>query len=187
MKTDELYIMANEIRILAALVTKMARRDLQGRLGSSGTGVSELQYGIMRLLSYQEHTISELSCKFMLDPSTLVPAVDALERKKLARRGRDPGDRRRNPLSLTERGAEFVARVPVMDGQDSLVKSLNTLGDEQCHQLLMLLRELVRRMAGGEDVLHHVSSRVRPQTEREEFSAGETDPGEFASAEAGVE
>lgn len=187
MKTDELYTMANEIRILAALVTKMARRDLQGRLDSWGTGVSELQYSIMRLLSYQELTISELSCKFMLDPSTLVPAVDALERKKLARRGRDPVDRRRNPLSLTEHGAEFVARVPVVDGQDTLVKSLNVIGEEHCHQLLMLLRELVRRMAGGEDVLHQVSSRVRPQTECEEFSVGEADSGEFASAEAAVE
>ncbi len=183
MKTDELYTRANEIRILAALVTKMTRRDLQRRLDSWGTGVSELQYGIMRLLSYQEYTISELSCKFMLDPSTLVPAVDALERKKLARRGRDPGDRRRNPLSLTKRGAEFVARVPVMDGQDSLVKSLNAMGDEQCQQLLMLLRELVGRMAEGEDVLHQVSSRVRPQTEPEEFSVGKADAGEFASAE----
>jgi DNA-binding MarR family transcriptional regulator len=183
MKTDELYTRANEIRILAALVTKMARRDLQGRLDSSGTGISELQYGIMRLLSYQEHTISELSCKFMLDPSTLVPAVDALERKKLARRGRDPGDRRRNPLSLTEHGAEFVARVPIMDGQDSLVKSLNAMGNGQCQQLLMLLRELVRRMAGGEDVLQQVSSRVQPQTERKEVSVGDADSGEFASAE----
>jgi DNA-binding MarR family transcriptional regulator len=182
MKTDELYTRANEIRILAALVTKMARRDLQGRLDSSGTGISELQYGIMRLLSYQEHTISELSCKFMLDPSTLVPAVDALERKKLARRGRDPGDRRRNPLSLTEHGAECVAHVPIMDGQDSLVKSLNAMGDEQCQRLLMLLRELVRRMAGGEDVLHQVSSRVQPQTERKEVSVGDADSGEFASA-----
>jgi DNA-binding MarR family transcriptional regulator len=182
MKTDELYTRANEIRILAALVTKMARRDLQGRLDSSGTGISELQYGIMRLLSYQEHTISELSCKFMLDPSTLVPAVDALERKKLARRGRDPGDRRRNPLSLTEHGAECVAHVPIMDGQDSLVKSLNAMGDEQCQRLLMLLRELVRRMAGGEDVLQQVSSRVQPQTERKEASVGDADSGEFASA-----
>jgi DNA-binding MarR family transcriptional regulator len=34
----------------------------------------------------------------MLDPSTLVPAVDALERKGLAMRGQDPNDRRRNPL-----------------------------------------------------------------------------------------
>jgi DNA-binding MarR family transcriptional regulator len=187
MKTEELYTAANEIRILAALVTKMTGRDLQRRLDSWGTGVSELQYGIMRLLSYQEHTISELSCKFMLDPSTLVPAVDALERKKFARRGTDPVDRRRNPLSLTEHGAEFVARVRVVDSQDSLVKSLNAMNGEQCHQLLMLLRELVSRMAGGEDVLHHVSYRVRPQAEREELSAGEADLGQFASAETGVE
>jgi hypothetical protein len=69
-----------------------------------------------------------------------------------------------------------------MDGQDSLVKSLNAMGDEQCQRLLMLLRELVRRMAGGEDVLQQVSSRVQPQTERKEASVGDADSGEFASA-----
>jgi len=163
MKTDELHTLANEIRILAGLVTKMTGRDLQQRLDVWDAGVSGLQHRIMRLLRYHEHTISELSCKLMLDPSTLVPAVDVLERKGLARRGKDPYDRRRNPLSLTERGADFITRVPAVDAQDSLVKGLNAIDDEGRQQLLVLLRELVRHMSEGEEVLRQVSSRVRPQ------------------------
>lgn len=181
MKIDEIYAVANEIRILAAIVTKMARRDLQQRLDSWGADVSSLQYGIMRLLRYQEHTISELSCKFMCDPSTLVPAVDALERKGLARRGKDPNDRRRNPLSLTEEGESLIARVPVVNSRDALVKSLDAMGDEQCRQLLTLLRDLVSHMAEGEDVLYYVSSRVRPQAAPEAIRTGETGSGESTS------
>ena len=101
---------------------------LEQRLAAADASLSGLQFAIMRALSVQEHTISELSQHFMLDPSTLVPAVDALERKGLARRGRDPSDRRRVPLSLTGRGAEFLSSVPIVDEEDLLATSLKRLG-----------------------------------------------------------
>ena len=163
METDKLYL---EIRILVHIVAKVAMRALEQRLNAANTGLSGLQFAIMRALSVEEHTISELSQHFMLDPSTLVPAVDALERKGLAKRGKDPHDRRRIPLSLTEHGAEFITCVPFTDGDDPLVQSLDVLGDEQSHQLLMLLRELVRHMPEGEDILRLVASRVQSQTAR---------------------
>jgi DNA-binding MarR family transcriptional regulator len=100
----------------------------------------------------------------MLDPSTLVPAVDALERKGLVRRGKDPHDRRRVPLSLTERGTEFSGCVPLTDEQNPVVKGLQAMGDEQSHQLRALMRDLVRNMPGGEEILNQVSYRVRAHT-----------------------
>jgi DNA-binding MarR family transcriptional regulator len=153
---------ANEIRLLCTLVTKLAGRDLQHRLDLWDTGISPLQHAVMRLLRYEEQTISELSRRFNLDPSTLVPAVDALERKALARRGHNPSDRRCRPLSLTERGAELIAGTPAVDSQDSLVQSLTDMGDASWLQLLILLRELVRRMSEEEDILEQVSARVQP-------------------------
>jgi DNA-binding MarR family transcriptional regulator len=162
MEREKATATANEIRLLCTLVTKLAGRDLQRRLDLWDTGISPLQHAVMRLLRYEELTISELSRKFNLDPSTLVPAVDALERKRLARRGHDPNDRRCRPLSLTERGAELIAGTPAVDSQDSLVQSLTDMGDASWLQLLILLRELVRRMSGEEDILQQISARVQP-------------------------
>jgi DNA-binding MarR family transcriptional regulator len=166
--TQELYSTALEIRMLMAMATKKAMHAFEQRLGAAGHGVSGLQYGIMRALGCHEMTITELSHRFMLDPSTLVPAVDALERRGFIERGRDPNDRRRVPLSLTESGAAFVQSVPHADDSDLLVQSLAEMSEPARQQLLSLLRDLVRHMPQGEDVLQRVASRV--QTHMEHFS-----------------
>ena len=175
MESHKLYL---EIRILVTILAKTAMHALEQRLGLASTGLSHLQYGIMRALSIEEQTISELSQGFMLDPSTLVPAVDALERKGFAKRGKDPRDRRRVPLSLTERGAELVACVPIVDDDDPLASSLKSMSDEGCHQLLTLLRELVRQMPEGDEILNKVSSRVHNQTVRVPAGRQPRAPGE---------
>jgi DNA-binding MarR family transcriptional regulator len=160
----ELYL---EIHILSAILAKTTMQALEQRLAATGQGVSGLQFAIMRALSCQEQTISELSEHFMLDPSTLVPAVDALERKQLAHRGRDPNDRRRLPLSLTERGAHFVADMPFVGPQDPLAQGFNGLTTEEREQLRWLLRKLVRHLPHGEEILNKVQSRVQSQVAQE--------------------
>ena len=158
---------ALEIRMLMAIATKTAMRALEKRLNLAGDGISHLQFGILRALSCQEQTISELSDRFMLDPSTLVPAVDALERKACLQRGRDPNDRRRIPLSLTEHGAALAAQVPFVDKDDPLSKSLHALGDAQSRHFLELLRELVENLPDGKEILQRVSTRVQAHIESE--------------------
>jgi DNA-binding MarR family transcriptional regulator len=114
----------------------------------------------MRALSVEEQTITELSDHLMLDPSTLVPAVDALERKGFAKRGKDPSDRRRIPISLTDSGTDLIQTIRILDEQDPLVQSLNALTAEQRQQLLVLLRELVQSLPEGEDLLEKAAARV---------------------------
>ena len=167
MTTDEIY---QEIHMLFTIVARKAMHAVEQRLASADASISGLQFGILLALSFKEHTISDLSRHFMLDPSTLVPAVDALERKGYAKRGRDPLDRRRVPISLTESGAELLSCVPVVDGDDPLFHSLSLLGVEQSDQLLTLMRELVGHMPEGDRILDHVSSRLdwlRTRTQRE--------------------
>jgi DNA-binding MarR family transcriptional regulator len=162
MERDELSLVATEIRILTTIVAKLAKRDLEFRLQSCDLDLGALSYGVMRLLSCHEQTISELSRQMQLAPATLVPVVDALERDGLITRGQDPRDRRRVPLSLTERGATILDRVPFIDQDDSLVSSLSTMGDEPCRHLLSLLRELVRIMSeDGQIVVDQVSTVAR--------------------------
>jgi DNA-binding MarR family transcriptional regulator len=122
---------------------------------------------VLRALRRQAFTISELSPIVMVDPSTLVAVVDALERKGLAVRGRDPHDRRRVPISITEQGVEATACPPFMnpfaDADNPLLNSINAMGPERARQLLELLREMVRHLPEGEEILETVSTWIQFQ------------------------
>ncbi len=165
MSDDKLVQMALEIHILGAVAAKRTMQAVEGHPALADASISMLQYGIVRALSCRQQTISELSQQMMVDPSTLVPAVDALERKDLARRGHDPKDRRRTPLSLTKKGARMVSGPPCdnpfASEDNPLLNSLRAMGDDRSQQLLTLLRELVSHLPKGEEILQKVSARVR--------------------------
>jgi DNA-binding MarR family transcriptional regulator len=161
--SDSLCAEALEIRILAAIAVRIAKRGLEMRLEAHAAGIGALPYGILRQLHERDFTISDLSRRMNLKPATLVPAVDALEREGLARRGQDPQDRRRTPLLLTERGHEVLSRVAPVDIADPYAQGLAALGEAQCHQLLLLLRDLVAHLPEGEAIISEVEARVRAQ------------------------
>lgn len=155
-RAGELPAQAEEIRLLAFLLHKAIIRDLDRRLEASGAGISGPQYGVIRLLSEENATISELSGRMLLAPATLVPIVDTLERKGLLQRSTDPNDRRRNPLLLTEKGAGIVAAVPLLADGDSVTQGLISMGQEKVAQLHGLLYELVACVSQGESLLERV-------------------------------
>jgi DNA-binding MarR family transcriptional regulator len=166
MKKDELHTLAHEIRILMGMVMKLVRQDLDKRLQSRKAGIGALQLGVLRLLAHESQTISEMSRKMMLEPATLVPVIDALERKGLAQRGRDLNDRRRTPVSPTEKGAALVESVPAVESEDTFVKSLGEMGDDKCRQLLALLRELAGYMMGDQGLADEMRDIMRQQMTR---------------------
>jgi DNA-binding MarR family transcriptional regulator len=169
MQDEELFATALEIRILTKIMSSIASRGLEQHLQAHGAPISSLQHGVMRLLCQHQYTSSELSRKMHIDPATLVPVVDALERHGYVQRGKDPADRRRSPLLLTEGGAELLARVPVFDRSDALVSAIDSLGEQQARELLRLLRELIGRMAPDGDLAGDLASIA--QTAREVFRA----------------
>ena len=157
---DELHATAFETRILLSIVNKWAARCLEQRLHAAGLPISSLQYGMMRLLCREQHTISELSRKMALAPATLVPAVDVLERHGYIERGHDPKDRRRTLLALTDRGAAILSGIPPMVDDDVLVRALAVLGAEKRGQLLALLRDLLGALPDGPAVVEEVAELV---------------------------
>lgn len=161
------FMKSVEIRILASVLARIAGRALEERFNSVNADISGLQYGILRTLSYHSFTLSELSRRFVLDPSTLVPVVDALERKGLISRGRDPNDRRRIPLSMTQEGASLIQNVPLMFDEDLLFQGLQSMGEEKTETLLSLLREIVAKMPEGAEMLESISSRLYAYQEGE--------------------
>lgn len=161
MDQHERIAVGQELRALTLLMAKIWQRDLERRLEAHDEGLSGLQYGVLHAISRHPHTISELSRMFLLDPSTLVPSVDALERHGLARRGKDPNDRRRTPLLITDAGAKLLAAVPFIAPDDALLQALDDLGDAQARRLIELLRALTEPVVGGEGALSAMLERLR--------------------------
>jgi DNA-binding MarR family transcriptional regulator len=143
-----------------SMVGRLSMRNLEEQIAAANLGINGLQYGILRALSFHSFTLSELSRKFALDPSTLVPVVDALERKGYVMRGKDPADRRRAPLSTTDEGKAILNNIPFSPENDMLYQCMNELGDDKARALLVLLREVVQHLPGGEDILQEVTTRI---------------------------
>ena len=156
----DFFMMTVEIRILTSVLTRIASRSIEERFNAHNADVSGMQYGILRTLAHQSYTLSELSRRFVVDPSTMVPVIDALERKGLVTRGRDPNDRRRIPLSLTDEGTKLIRTMPFVHEDDVLFKTLDIMGDEKSRELLSLLREVVKGMPEGEEMLQSIGSRL---------------------------
>ena len=156
----DFFMMTIEIRILASILTRIASRSIEERFSAHNADISGLQYGVLRTLAHQSYTISELSRHFSIDPSTLVPVIDTLERKQLVVRGRDPNDRRRVPVSLTEAGAKLIQTMPFMHEDDLLFKTLDQMGEEKTRQLRSLLRELIQGLPDGENMIESLTSRL---------------------------
>ncbi len=153
-----------EIFVLGTVIAKTTIQSLQRHGILADTGISMLQYGVLRALRHQPLTIAELSKLMMVDPSTLVSVIDVLSRKGLAQRGRDPDDRRRVPISLTEKGnallADHQAQGPFATEDNPMIESIEAMGEDKALQLLTLLRELVVNLPDGKEILDQVSTRV---------------------------
>lgn len=83
----------------------------------------------------------EVGGRMGLDPSGLVGAIDELEAMGLVERRRDPNDRRRNALALTDEGAATLrrARRVVADNARDL---LGALDDAEVETLVALLGKI---------------------------------------------
>ena len=154
------FMMSVEIRILASVMARISARSQGERFNTLHADISGLQYGILRTLSYQSYTLSELSRRFVVDPSTLVPTIDTLERKGWVTRQRDVHDRRRIHLSLSPDGAKLIENMPMVHEDDLLFKCLGSMGEDKARDLRQLLREVVQHMPEGEEMLQSISSRL---------------------------
>ena len=164
MKNSKIRQTTHELFILGSIIAKTTMHSTRRHGILADAGISMLQYGVLRRLQRENLTIAELSKVMMVDPSTLVSVIDALTRKGLAERTRDPNDRRRTPISITQKGLDIVSQHPAhgpFSAEDNpLVKSLEALGEEKAQQLLVLLREVVSHMPNGDNILKHITNRV---------------------------
>ena len=144
----EIIASAERVRALCSVITKTARADLETHLKEHGSGITAIEHGVLRHLSHGVTSMAEISRLMGAAPSTLVYVVDGMTEKKLVRRGKDPKDRRKEPLVLEEKGAELFANTPRMGAGSSLVRSLQTMTASQRAELIALLGALVMDLPG---------------------------------------
>jgi DNA-binding MarR family transcriptional regulator len=150
-----------EFRVLLSSIWKASVQHVEARLAEAGLDLTRLQHGVLRIVSVEgPQTMSELSRKFGLDPSTLVPTLDALERKQLIQRERDPNDRRRIPISLTAAGVEAVQTIHPVGQDDPMMQALAHLGADDAQQLLTLLCQVLHHLPEGGDILANSQSQL---------------------------
>ena len=160
--------MAEQIRALCSVVTKLARADLDSHLKQHDSGISAIEHGVLRHLSHGVTSMAEISRMMGVAPSTLVYVVDGLTGKKLVKRVKDPKDRRREPLLLEKKGAALLARFPKMDAGSALVRSLESMPGSRRRELVALLNELVKEFAGSDRMYLNAESAEAVRTKRKE-------------------
>ncbi len=168
MSSSEIYEDALEVRILTAVVVKDARQNFEQRLKDYGAEITALQYRVLRELQQGQLTIKDLSQRCMVEPATLVPVIDTLERHGFVQRQRDPRDRRRTPLELTAVGVERLSHIPFVHEDDVIVKYLRGLAEDERRSFLEHLRNLVVTIHGNDAAVTRIGQAVKSY-----FSFGE--------------
>jgi DNA-binding MarR family transcriptional regulator len=161
----DLVMLSNEIFIYSALLLKLFNQSVDERLQSLGVPMSSLQLSILRMLQHETLTVSTISERLGMDPSTIVRTVDALERKSLAVRGVDPDDRRRNPIEISQEGLELIHKVPVVTETDHSFQALQSIGIESVLQLRELLLKVIKEFPEGKLVSELMSGMPGPEIE----------------------
>ncbi|MEO6063100.1 MAG: MarR family transcriptional regulator [Thermoflexales bacterium] len=172
----EIKALATELTVLMAIVSRVSRVDLERHLPPEiGSAV---QYGVLRMLRSHPCTLTELSRMLALEPASLTPVIDALERHGLVQRGRDPNDRRRTPLTITVKAEGVLDAFSEFDGRYSLTRALSALGTLRAHECLAFMRDLLGLMTDDAGMAEQVAQglRLRIATDAESTSRAPSPP-----------
>ena len=90
----------------------------------------------------------EISDHLGLDASDVVGVLDILEAAHMVQRQRDPSDRRRHAVMLTEQGEAAARRFTVLRGQ-VIDRVLADLDDDERRQLVALMNQATARFTAG--------------------------------------
>lgn len=122
------------------------RSYLRRELESYGIGSGQYQF-LLYLHRWDGCSQDELTRFAMVDKATTAREVGQLEMKGFVTRRRDPGDRRRYIISLTEKGHALWSRiVSVLEGWN--VRALHGFDEAERDQLFSLLERLEMNMEG---------------------------------------
>lgn len=115
---------------------------VQATARAEESGFELYDYSLLAILGEgARETQSTIADALMLDPSRLVALLDSLERRGLVVRQRDPLDRRRHVVSITDAGRTELARLRAIVHQleEEFFAPLDAASREVLHPLLVQL------------------------------------------------
>lgn len=105
-------------------------------------GVQPRDFLLLSIVREQARSQRELAAVCALDPSSMVPVVDALEQRGWIERRRDPHDRRVHLITLSAAGKRVHTRALRLAQKMEAVQ-MQRLSETERVQLAELLRKLV--------------------------------------------
>ncbi|MEE4542367.1 MarR family winged helix-turn-helix transcriptional regulator [Streptomyces sp. V4-01] len=116
---------------------KAARTAFAAELAGQGMRLWHMAV-LAALADFGPHAQRELSVRLAIDPSDVVKVVDELAAPGWVERARDPADRRRVVISLTQPGRAALDGLTVRAGevQDAVLAPLDPAERRQLHALL---------------------------------------------------
>ncbi len=152
MKLENELGLRNGIRVKAheALLNIYYTGDIlkkRAREFFSEYGITDVQFNLMELLSYQSDkeaglTQAELSRMLLVNRSNITSLIDRMEKAQLVVRGGVPGDRRYNAVRLTTKGKETLDKVE--DRYMKVITEIMTVLEESELKQLMASLEKIR-------------------------------------------
>jgi DNA-binding MarR family transcriptional regulator len=136
--------------MLLAQVGQAALRRLRSAL--TADGLSPRQFQVLRLLEERGPTGQrELGQTLDADPSILVTLLNPLEHEGLLCRERDPHDRRRHRVRITEAGTRRLLRAAevVRDAEEQMLAELDGPQRQQLRHLLSSVRVCLAELNRG--------------------------------------
>ncbi len=115
---------------------------VQATARAEESGFELYDYSLLAILGEgARETQATIADALTLDPSRLVALLDSLERRGMVVRQRDPLDRRRHVVSITDTGRRELARLRaiVQQLEDEFFAPLDAAGRETLHPMLVAL------------------------------------------------
>ena len=99
-----------------------------------------VQLRVLRRLSKQPQSLSQLGGALALAPPSMTRLVDRLEARGLISRERDETDRRKVVATITDKGRQLVSAIPFLDGT-AIKAAVDRLTVSECERIADALNE----------------------------------------------
>lgn len=136
------YTDNENLRKLLFHLSKKCKLDMERRFLSAKIGITPFQYAALVVLNKQPTTLNELARALLIQPPSLVPAVEHLARAGLIEKSADISDRRKIQLTVTPEGKELLKKKLFEGSGDKLNSAFHALEKTKQKQLVNLLEEL---------------------------------------------
>ncbi|MFC7529335.1 MarR family winged helix-turn-helix transcriptional regulator [Actinoplanes sp. GCM10030250] len=141
-----------ELRLSLLLARHGGSTDARIREALTTSGVTPRHAIVLMHLDGGRIGQRDLGTRLGVDPSVLVTLLNALEDRDLVRRRRDPADRRRHIVEITEAGVAAATKLGAAIGrvEDELFADLTAQERDTLHALLARVRTTQGGVCEGE-------------------------------------